>query len=31
MNGGHGFEILEKTVMLEVKQGPYLPENRQDL
>lgn len=23
-SGGHGFEILEDTVMIEVKQGPYL-------
>ena len=22
--GGHGFEILEDTVMIEVKQGPYM-------
>lgn len=22
--GGHGFEILEETVMVEVKQGPYM-------
>ena len=21
--GGHGFEILEDTVMIEIKQGPY--------
>ena len=25
-SGGHGFEILEKTKMIEVKQGPYLGE-----
>ena len=31
MNGGHSFEMLEKTVMLEVKQGPYTPDNRKDL
>jgi hypothetical protein len=24
--GGHGFEILEDTTMIEVKQGPYLGE-----
>ena len=24
LNGGHGFRILEDTVFLEVKQGPYL-------
>ncbi|MCK5082402.1 MAG: hypothetical protein KAR31_05805 [Candidatus Omnitrophica bacterium] len=23
MRGGHGFEMLEETVMIEVKQGPY--------
>lgn len=23
VNGGHGFRMLEDTVMLEVKQGPY--------
>jgi hypothetical protein len=23
VNGGHGFEILENTRMIEVKQGPY--------
>ena len=22
-SGGHGFEILEDTLMLEIKQGPY--------
>ena len=26
-NGGHGFEILEDTEMVEVKQGPYAGEN----
>lgn len=25
-SGGHGFEILEPTEMIEVKQGPYLGE-----
>lgn len=25
-SGGHGFEILEETVMVEVKQGPYAGE-----
>lgn len=25
--GGHGFEFLEKTEMIEVKQGPYLNED----
>jgi mannose-6-phosphate isomerase-like protein (cupin superfamily) len=24
--GGHGFEMLEKTEMIEIKQGPYLEE-----
>jgi hypothetical protein len=24
LNGGHGFRMLEDTVLLEVKQGPYL-------
>lgn len=23
-SGGHGFEILEDTIMIEVKQGPYM-------
>ena len=27
VSGGHGFEILEDAVLLEVKQGPYLGEN----
>jgi len=26
-NGGHGFECLEATEMIEVKQGPYAGEN----
>ena len=25
-NGGHGFEMMEETVMIEIKQGPYLEE-----
>lgn len=25
IKGGHGFEMLEETVMIEVKQGPYNP------
>lgn len=25
-SGGHGFEILQKTKMIEVKQGPYMGE-----
>lgn len=24
--GGHGFEILEETIMIEIKQGPYTGE-----
>lgn len=27
MEGGHGFEMLEPTVMIEVKNGPYAGEN----
>ena len=26
MEGGHGFEFLEPTRMLEIKQGPYQPQ-----
>lgn len=26
-SGGHGFEVLEPTEMIEVKQGPYAGEN----
>lgn len=26
-DGGHGFEMLEKTEFIEVKQGPYLEED----
>jgi mannose-6-phosphate isomerase-like protein (cupin superfamily) len=26
-SGGHGFEFLEETEMMEVKQGPYLEED----
>ena len=29
--GGHGFEFLEKTEMLEIKQGPYNPESKKPL
>jgi len=25
LNGGHGFEILEDAVLVEIKQGPYMP------
>ncbi len=28
--GGHGFEIIEDTVMIEVKQGPFVPEEDKD-
>lgn len=31
MNGGHGFEFLENTKMLEVKQGPFIPESKKSL
>jgi len=27
VSGGHGFEILDDTEMIEVKQGPYLGDN----
>ena len=26
VSGGHGFEILEETIMVEIKQGPYVGE-----
>lgn len=26
-SGGHGFEMLEETAMVEIKQGPYVGEN----
>jgi len=26
--GGHGFEMLEETELIEVKQGPYLEDKR---
>ncbi len=26
-SGGHGFKVLQKTEMIEVKQGPYNPRN----
>ena len=29
--GGHGFEFLEPTKMLEVKQGPYNPNSRSSI
>ena len=25
IGGGHGFRMLENTVFLEIKQGPFLP------
>ena len=31
MEGGHGFEFLEDTKMLEIKQGPYNPESKKPL
>jgi hypothetical protein len=27
INGGHGFKMLEDSVLLEIKQGPYLAED----
>lgn len=27
VSGGHGFECLEETIMLEIKQGPYAGED----
>ena len=29
IRGGHGFEMLEETVMVEVKEGPYNPASTQ--
>jgi hypothetical protein len=26
--GGHGFRLLEDTVLLEVKQGPFMPDDK---
>ena len=26
VSGGHGFQILKKTEIIEIKQGPYSPE-----
>ena len=31
MEGGHGFEFLEPTEMLEIKQGPYHPDSKVEL
>ena len=29
IKGGHGFEMLEETVMVEIKEGPYNPASTQ--
>ena len=29
IRGGHGFEMLEETVMVEIKEGPYNPASTQ--
>ena len=29
IGGGHGFEMLEETVMVEIKEGPYNPASTQ--
>lgn len=29
VRGGHGFEMLEETVMIEIKEGPYSPASTQ--
>jgi hypothetical protein len=31
VGGGHGFQILEDTVLLEIKQGPYLGADDKEL
>ena len=31
MEGGHGFEFLEDTRMIEIKEGPYMPESKKSL
>jgi hypothetical protein len=31
VGGGHGFRVLEDTVFLEVKQGPFLPIKEKEL
>lgn len=31
VGGGHGFQVLEDTVLLEIKQGPYLGKDDKDL
>lgn len=31
IEGGHGFEFLEETRMIEIKQGPYIPESKRTL
>jgi hypothetical protein len=30
VGGGHGFRMLEDTVLLEIKQGPYTGENEKE-
>jgi hypothetical protein len=31
VGGGHGFQIIEDTVLLEIKQGPYLGKDDKEL
>lgn len=31
IQGGHGFEVLEDTQMLEIKMGPYVPASKKNL
>jgi mannose-6-phosphate isomerase-like protein (cupin superfamily) len=31
VGGGHGFQIMEDTVLLEIKQGPYLGADDKEL
>jgi mannose-6-phosphate isomerase-like protein (cupin superfamily) len=30
-SGGHGFRMLEDTVLLEIKQGPYMGQDEKDI
>ena len=30
VDGGHGFSVLEDTILLEVKQGPYMGQDEKD-
>jgi hypothetical protein len=30
-SGGHGFRMLEATVLLEIKQGPYMGQDEKDI